>query len=299
MILLVGGTGNLGGRIARHLGAHGLPFRALVRPTTDPGELRSVASEIALGDLRDAPSLGPAADGIDTVIASAHSLDRIMAGHRDVSIKSVDRDGYRNLVAATEAAGVGRFVFVSFPGAILASGTPFAEAKLGTEKLLRDSVMREVIVRPDAYQEQWLSAERRFDWQGRAVTIFGSGDGRAAYVGMEDVAEAIVRLATIDDPPRLAELGGPETMSRNELVDAFEQALGGPIRRQRLPRQVMRVASILLRPIRPGLASVLGMSIYSDTRREAPDDRVLRDLGIEARPISAYIEELVSTARPT
>jgi len=294
VILLVGGTGNLGGRIARHLAAHGSAFRALVRPGTDPGELRDLAAEIARGDLRDPTSLRSAVAGIDTVIASAHSLDRIMAGRRDVTIRDVDRDGYRNLVTAADEAGVARFVFISFPGAVLASHTPFADAKLATEQRLRDSRMREVIVRPDAYQEQWLAPERRFDWRGGVVTIFGTGEGRAAYVAMEDVAEAVVRLAVHQDPPRLVELGGPETMSRNELVAAFEQRLGRPIRRQRMPGLVMRALSVALRPVRPGLASVLGMSIRADARRSAPDDHVLRELGIDPRPISDYIDELTS-----
>jgi uncharacterized protein YbjT (DUF2867 family) len=294
MILLVGGTGNLGGRIARHLAAHGSAFRALVRPGTDPLELQDLAAEIVRGDLRDPGSLRPAVEGIETVIASAHSLDRIMAGRRDVTIRAVDLDGYRNLVTAADEAGVGRFVFVSFPGAVLASHTPFADAKLATEQRLRDSRMREVIVRPDAYQEQWLAPERRFDWRGGTVTIFGTGEGRSAYVAMEDVAEAVVRLALHPDPPRLAELGGPETMSRNELVAAFEQRLGRPIRRQRMPGLVMRALSVALRPIHPGLASVMGMSVRADERRSAPNDHVLRDLGIEPRPVSVYIDELTT-----
>jgi uncharacterized protein YbjT (DUF2867 family) len=294
VILLVGGTGNLGGRIARRLAAHGLAFRALVRPRTDPGELRSLAAEIVRGDLRDPTSLRAAVQGIESVISSAHSLDRIMAGQRDLTIRDVDRDGYRNLVSAADEADVQRFVFVSFPGAILASRTPFAEAKLATERLLRDSRMREVIVRPDAYQEQWLTPERRFDWRRGTVTIFGTGEGRAAYVAMDDVAEAVVRLATHPNPPRLVELGGPETMSRNELVAAFEQRLGRPIRRQRLPAPVMRVLAVALRPVRPGLASVMGMSVRSDARRSAPDDQVLRELGIEPRPVTAYIDALTA-----
>jgi uncharacterized protein YbjT (DUF2867 family) len=249
------------------------------------------------GDLRDLSSLQPAVEGVDTVIASAHTLDRIMAGHGDLSIRRVDRDGYGNLVSTATAAGVRRFVYVSFPGAILASRTPFAEAKLATERLLQESPMHEVIVRPDAYQEPWLSAERGFDWRNGRVTIFGRGDGQAAYVGMEDVAEAIVRLATMSDPPRFVEFGGPEAMSRNELVTAFEKALGAPIRRRRVPRLLMRVGSTALRPIHPGLASVLGMGLSLDLRAVAPDDRALRELGIQARPVSAYIHDLVQ-AKP-
>lgn len=294
MILLVGGTGNLGGRIARRLSAQAVPFRALVRPSTDPGALTRMASAIVRGDLRDLSSLRPAIEGIDTVVASAHSLDRIMAGHRDLSIHGVDRDGYGNLVTAATSAGVLRFVYVSFPGAILGSRTPFAEAKLATERLLRDSPLHEVVVRPDAYQEPWLSAERGFDWRSGRVTIFGRGDGQAAYVGMDDVAEAIVRLSTIPHPPRFVEFGGPETLTRTELVSAFEKALGTSLRRRHVPRLVMRLGSVALRRIHPGFASVLGMGLSLDLRAEAPDDQALRDLGIEARPVSAYIRELVS-----
>jgi NADH dehydrogenase len=294
MLLLVGGTGNLGGRIARRLAAYDVPFRALVRPSTDPGTLARTATAIVSGDLRDISSLRSALVGIDTVVASAHTLDRIMAGHSDLSIRSVDRDGYGNLISAATRAGVGRFVYVSVPGAILDSGTPFAQAKLATEKLLRESPMQEVILRPDAYQEPWLSAERGFDWRAGRVTIFGRGVGPAAYVGMDDVAEAVVRLATVPDPPRLVEFGGPESMTRNELVTAFEQALGSPLRRRSVPRPLMRLGSVALRPIHPGLASVLGMGLSLDLRAEAPDDRALRELGIQARPVSAYIRELVA-----
>lgn len=37
----------------------------------------------------------------------------------------------------------------------------------------------------------------------------------------------------------------------------------------------------------------MGMGLSLDLRDEAPDDRALRDLGIQARPVSAYIQELV------
>ena len=299
MILLVGATGNLGGRIARRLVDHAQPFRALIRPGTEPGVVETLATEIVRGDMRDPVALKRAVEEIETVISSAHSLDRVMAGRDDVSIDAVDRRGNANLVSAASAAGVSKFVFVSFPGPVLASHTPFAQAKLATEELLRASAMHEIIVRPDAYQEPWLSAERRFDWRSGTVTIFGSGDGRAAYVGMEDVAEAIVRLAGLADPPRLVDLGGPEAMSRNELVAAFERATGHPIRRQRVPRIALRAGAFALRRAKPGMASVLGMALSSDDRRDVPDDRALRELGITARPVSAYVRELVGAAQST
>jgi uncharacterized protein YbjT (DUF2867 family) len=126
-----------------------------------------------------------------------------------------------------------------------------------------------------------------------------SGDGRAAYVAMDDVAEAIVRLATLADAPRLVELGRPEAMSRNELVAAFERASGRPIKRHRVPRIALRVGALALRRVRPGMASVLGMALLSDDRRAVPDDRALHELGIAGRPVSAYVRELARRGEPT
>ncbi len=296
LILLVGGTGALGGRIAGRLAAHGLRFRALVRPGTDATSLETLGAEVVRGDLRDRGSLDRATAGVTTVITTAHSLDRLMAGRKDVSIATVDRDGNRNLVEAAEAAGVRRFVFFSFPAGILESQTPFAQAKLATEALLGRSPMRSVIVRPDAYQEQWFGPERRFDWQAGQVIIFGRGDAPTAYVSMDDVAEGAVRLATIPDPPAVAEFGGPEALTRNQAADLFERHSGRPIRRRHVPRLALRLGASLLRGPKPELASVLGMGLRADSRPAPVSDRALRALGIDPRPVSAYIEQAVAEA---
>ena len=37
----------------------------------------------------------------------------------------------------------------------------------------------------------------------------------------------------------------------------------------------------------------------ADERRDAPDDRALRELGITARPVSAYVRELVLASEAT
>lgn len=299
LILLAGATGALGGRIARRLAAHGLRFRALVRSETDPGELQHRATEIVRGDLRDRSSLDSALLSVSTVITTAHSLDRVMAGRNDISIASVDRDGNRNLVAAAAAAGVKKFMFFTFPAAILASRTPFAQAKFATEEQLRRSRLQQIIIRPEAYQEQWFGPERRFDWRSGEVVIFGKGDAPTAYVSMDDVAEATVRLATISDPPAVIELGGPELITRNEAADLFEEALGRPIRRRHVPRIVLRLGSILLQPVKPGLASVMGMGLQADLRDTVVSDQPLRDLGIEPRGVRRYIAQLVAEYRRT
>ena len=45
------------------------------------------------------------------------------------------------------------------------------------------------------------------------VRIYGKGTARRRHVAIDDVAEAVVRLTLADDPPRTADLAGPEAMS--------------------------------------------------------------------------------------
>jgi uncharacterized protein YbjT (DUF2867 family) len=294
MILLCGGTGLLGSRIAQRLAERSLGFRALVRPGTDSTELERLGAEIARGDLRDAASLPAAVAGVQTVITTANAISRVLGGGTDLTLRDVDERGNANLVRAAEEAGVERFVFLSFPGGILAASTPFAKAKLATEQRLRDSSMREVIVRPDAYQEVHLSPIVQFDWPHRSVTIFGNGDAPAAYVAVDDVAEAVVRLAVASDPPRVIEFGGPEAMTRNQAADAFERALGEPIRRRHVPRAALRLGTIALRLFKPALASVMGQALRADLIETPPSDTPLRELGIDPRPVSAYIRDVTA-----
>jgi uncharacterized protein YbjT (DUF2867 family) len=83
----------------------------------------------------------------------------LLAGANDVSIARVDNQGNAALIDAAERAGVSRFVCVSISGLTeqMAARAPFARAKLLAERRLVSSPMREVIVRPDKFQEVWLS----------------------------------------------------------------------------------------------------------------------------------------------
>jgi NADH dehydrogenase len=109
MILLCGGTGELGGRIARLLHERGRAFRVLVRPQTDGSGLAALG-EVVQGDLRSSESLLPALDGVVTVVTTANAIGRKLAGQKDLSIDQVDHEGNANLVAAAETSGVSRFV---------------------------------------------------------------------------------------------------------------------------------------------------------------------------------------------
>jgi uncharacterized protein YbjT (DUF2867 family) len=298
MLLLCGGTGQLGGAIADRLVARGVPWRALVRPRTDGSALKRLGVPVARGDLTDLPSLDDALQGVDTVVTTANALGRLLAGATDVSIDAVDGQGNANLVSAAVRAGVQRFVFVSMAGIgeEVARHAPLAAAKLQTERLLRTSRLHEVVVRPDKFQEVWLAPATGIDPQRRRAIIYGRGRTPAAYVAVDDVADLCLALAEHPDPPRTVEFGGPEALTRRQVVEAFEQAFGTRFRRVHVPRAVLTVGSRVLAGRKPELASVMGLELNADRHPPTWDAEPLRAVGVDPRPASAYIASLAADA---
>lgn len=289
-ILVCGATGALGSAIARTLDGRGVPFRALVRPASDAAALEGRGAEIARGDLRDPASLTRALDGIRVVVSTANAIGRMLGGAHDISIRDVDDRGYANLIGAAEAAGVEKFVYVSMLGELARAHTPFTDAKLATERRLGDSAIREIIVRPDMFQEVWLGPAGGLDLAAGRATIYGKGRTRHRHVAIDDVAEAVVRLALAAEPPREVGLAGPDALSTEEAVEAFERVLGRPLRIRHVPRVAMRLGRTVLRPLKPELASVMGMALMSDLAGTSIGDEGFRSLGIEPRGARAFID---------
>ena len=71
LVLVVGGTGMLGGQVVTALLSRGKGVRALVRPGSDAARLQQAGAEIARGDMMDPASLLRAMEGADAVITTA------------------------------------------------------------------------------------------------------------------------------------------------------------------------------------------------------------------------------------
>jgi uncharacterized protein YbjT (DUF2867 family) len=298
VILVCGASGELGGRIVRGLRASGAPVRALVRPRFDAAALSETGAELALGDFRDSESLRRAVAGVTIVVSTVTVIARALAGDKDADFHRVDLVGHRELIAAAERAGVERFVFVSATRirAEPSASLPLGAAKIATEDRLVGSSLREVLVKPDQFQEIWLSPLAQFDWPKRKVVIFGRGETPTRYVATDDVAQAVVRLALAGDPPRVVELGGPDALTRKQAVEVFERALGEPIARRHVPRAALRVGVATLRRFRPALAIIMGGALCADLYPATWDERPLRDLGIQPRAVQTYAEAVTRSA---
>src|SRR5207244_11864385 len=133
-------TRAMGGDMFRQRKQAGKSGRALTRPTADPLKVeqlkRSVATLIQ-GDLKERASLDAACRGAATVITTASTTFSRQAGD---SIQTVDQEGQLQLVDAAKAAGVSRFVYVSYSHNINVD-CPLTTAKRAVEAHLQRSGM--------------------------------------------------------------------------------------------------------------------------------------------------------------
>ena len=123
--------------------------------------------------------------------------------------------------------------------------------------------------------------------------MFGRGDNPINFVSVEDLAR-FVELAVGDSKlrDRAIDVGGPENISLNQVVRAFETLVGRRVNARHIPRLAMKLASVALRPFRPDIAGMIGAGLVMDTtdmtfdasslQQEYPEIELTR-LGVVAR----------------
>ena len=161
--LLTGATGFIGGHLAQRLVSNGYQVRCLVRPSSDTTLLDQLGVELAIGDLTSPRSLTRAVAGCSYVLHCG-ALVSDWATTREIS--EINERGTRELVGASVAASVKRFVHFSttdvygYPGHAAVdesfSSTRFrnwyAQTKLAAEREVRRGAeqhgLPSVILRP-------------------------------------------------------------------------------------------------------------------------------------------------------
>ncbi len=237
-ILVVGSTGFLGMEICRQLTSAGKKVRGLVRKSSDPSRveaLQQMGIETVLGDIKDRSSLDAAMKDIDAVISTASSTISHQEGD---SIQSVDREGQLNVVDAATAAGVKKFVFISFSES--PESFPLQDAKREVEQQLKQGEMNYTILQPTFFMDIWLSPAIGFDFPNHKATIYGEGKNKISFIAIRDVAAfAVASLENAEASNAAIELGGPEALSPLEVVKVFEQ-YGGSFDVVHVPEDALR-----------------------------------------------------------
>jgi uncharacterized protein YbjT (DUF2867 family) len=263
MILLTGGSGTLGTRLLPLLAGRGLDVRILSR---HPGNVQPVIGdrvEVVPGDVRDMHAVEQAVAGARTVISAITGFG--MA--RDISPRTVDWEGNRNLIRAAKAAGVEHFILLSVCQAAADHPIELFRMKYRAEEELRASGLAWTIIRPTAYMETWLGILGQPLLRSGGTRVFGRGQNPINFVSADDVAR-LVDLAVADQTMRgvTVDAGGPENLSMVKVVETFETLTGANGKVSHVPLPMMRAMSVLMNPFNPTMARMMRTAVVMDTR---------------------------------
>jgi len=96
--------------------------------------------------------------------------------------------------------------------------------------------------------------------------VFGRGDNPINFVSADDVAALVEHMIT--DPSgrgSVLEIGGTECLTLNQLAEAVQMAAGRPGRPRHVPRPMLRVIAVGMKPLRPEMARLAQMALMMDT----------------------------------
>jgi NADH dehydrogenase len=231
MILVTGGTGFVGSATVKELLRRGQEVAVLGR---DAGKIRTrlgAEVEARAGDVRDAATLGPAMRGIDIVINAVQFPGSPIENRRKgYTFEEVDLKGTRNQVDAAKAAGVKRFVCISGVGAAKDAEKHWFRYKWEGEDYVQRSGLEWVILRPAwVFGPEDISLNRFLGFAKRLpfVPMFGDGKQDMQPVFVDDVARVVADCALKPEAANLVfEIGGPEVMSMNEVIQTALDVLG-------------------------------------------------------------------------
>lgn len=235
MRLVIGATGIVGGMVCQRLAAERVPFRAMVRTTSNPDRidaLRALGADVVVGDLQDDTSLRAACRGAEAVISTASTT---ISRQPSDSIQATDLDGQKRLVDAAAEAGVGRFVYLSV-ASMMAADNPFIAAKRAVEQHLVASGVPYTVLGPVNFMEVWLGPFFGWDPANRRARTLGPGDRAYSWISVADVAAACIRAAELDAVRnRRVDLGGPEALTQLDVVRIMEEETGQPFETEHVP----------------------------------------------------------------
>jgi uncharacterized protein YbjT (DUF2867 family) len=286
-ILITGGTGFIGSRLVARLALEGKPVRVAargVRSSSLPDGVETVTADVVSGD-----GLERALEGVERV---AH-LVAIIVERRPLTFDAVIRGGTERLVEAARAAGVRKIVYVSAIGADPDPRFPYWAAKWGAEQAVIGSGLTYTILRPsivfgpgDDFFNRLAGLVR---WNP-VVPIAGDGKTRFQPIWVEDLVTCIVAcLGEGVHDGQIIEVGGPEHLTYEEMLDTVRRELGVRRLKVHVPLPMVRLVAGAMEALlpRPLVTRQQLAMLAKDNATET--DAVLRQFGFTPKGLSGEL----------
>jgi uncharacterized protein YbjT (DUF2867 family) len=223
LILVIGASSDVGGRIVATLAARGDSVRAMVRrPAAADTARANGAADVVVADLHDAAGLARACSGArQVVLMSSPGRDQVMLE--------------TNAIEAAEHAGTEHILKLSnIPIAGLESGLHGNHRAI--EQRLAASPVTATVLQPSFFASV-LAKQAGLIARGRLV--MPTGRGRIAWIDPRDVADVAAAVLAGDSPR-----GGELHLTGPEAIDADELASRLGVRRLDPPLDEWRAALV-------------------------------------------------------
>ncbi len=232
-ILVAGGTGFIGSHIIASLLAAPEGEARVRCMTRDPDRPSPWPQQVELvgGDVRDEARLDEATRGVEVVIHTVQFPNHpVEVPRRGYTYMQLDARGTRRMVKVAAANGVRRFIYLSGAGADRNSEKGWFRAKAIAEEAVAESGMEYVILRPswvygpeDRSLNKFITMIKILPF----VPVIGDGTARIQPVAVYDVATVAARAVRLEEATnRVFELGGPETLTMDEVLLTIQRILG-------------------------------------------------------------------------
>lgn len=278
-VLVAGGTGFIGTYLCRGLADAGHEVTALSRSPADTPD--GVAS--AVGDVTAYDSVEPVADGHDAVVNLVALSPLFEPKGGNEMHDTVHRGGTENLVRASEANDVDRFVQLSALGADPDGATAYIRAKGQAEAIVRESDLGWTIVRPSVvFGEggEFVSFTKRLKGMfAPGVPMYplpGGGTTRFQPIHVEDLVPMLITMVDDDEHAgETYEIGGPEKLTLRDVTNLVYEAERKGVRIVPLPMPLAKVGLTVL-------GAVPGFPMGPDQYRSLQFDNTTADNDIGA-----------------
>ena len=321
-IFLTGGTGFIGGHVARKLRERGDDVVALARSPEKAAPLRELGAELVQGDLSHAEAIRRGLDGADAAIhaAAIYKVGVPKSEHEQMWRSNVE--GTERVLDAAIAAGVGRIVYVSTAnvfgntrGQVVDEGyqrdeadgfvSYYDETKYRSHQIAKERIAAGapiVIVQPggvygpDDHSELGNQIEQMREGKLRMKAFPELG---LNLVHVEDVAKGVLLALDRGQIGESYVLGG-ELSTLGDVIDKVAAISGRKPPRVTLPPLLAKASA----PLGPVIGPLMGyppnmreaISVSHNVTYLASDDKARRELGYSPRDLDTGLRQTLEAS---
>ena len=240
MILITGASGFVASHLIPQLRKTGMPLRCLVTSEAEGARIKAPGAELVIGNVTDAASLSAACEGVDTVI----HLVAVIREPKKATFEQINVVGTRNIVEAAKTSGVKRFIHMGALGATPDPKYKYLHSKWLGMEIVKNSGLDFSILQPSVMFGEGAgfiaSLVRSIHLTPFIVPIAGNGQSKLQTIWVGDVVSCLMKLVAGEKSGRSIEIGGPEIMTYEAMIDEIMKALGEKKMKIHVPRWLMR-----------------------------------------------------------